>query len=89
MTHKITVEGTDIVAECDEDEPIAECLEMHDIYIECDCRVGVCGTCEIKLTHGTVNQDNQSVLDEDQLASGSILSCIACPQSDCTVKIDT
>lgn len=87
MTYKITVEGTKIVATCDEDEPIAECLEMHDIYVDCDCRVGVCGTCKMMITDGTVDQEEQGVLDASEIDHGYILSCVAYPETDCTIRM--
>jgi ferredoxin len=87
MTYNITVQGSSETHECDEHEPILECLERNHMLVECDCRVGVCGTCKVELITGTVDQDEQATLDQQELDSGMMLSCVAYPRSDCVVRI--
>lgn len=72
--------------QCEGDESILDAALKNKIKLPYSCRAGVCGTCTAQLEKGTVNQDEQQILDEEEIASGSVQLCVAYPTEHCVIR---
>jgi ferredoxin len=92
-SYRVTVlratEPTRVEVEVADDEYVIDAVEErgHDV-IPYACRVGVCPECVAVLVSGRVDQSDQSFLDDDEVADGLVLTCVAYPESDCVLDLD-
>ena len=69
------------------DETVLDTLLRNNIRVPWSCRAGLCHSCIIQATHGTIPPEAQKGLTQDQIQQRLLLACQCYPESPLTLQL--
>jgi len=81
----LTFEGK--TYECRAGERVLDCLMRHNVMLPSSCRSGVCHTCMVRATTGTVPEAAQKGIKDTLRAQNYFLACVCEPEDDLEISM--
>ena len=87
VEYSVTLSETGQTIPCDSDSTILGAIQKQGIGVPFACSMGMCGTCRVKMTQGSVDMDAQGGLLKSHEEEGYILTCCSLPKSDVVLDL--
>jgi ferredoxin-NADP reductase len=78
-TAEIVFESAGVTASCTETDTILQIARASGVPIPSGCNFGICGTCKVRKTSGTVHMVHNGGISDDDVEEGYILACCSKP----------
>ncbi len=84
LVSKVTIKhkGTDHQIEVPGNKTILQQAMLNNIVLPYSCRSGMCSTCKAQCTIGKTTMTKGHLLPDDEVKSGTILTCVTYPESE-------
>lgn len=87
VAYSVSLTETGQTIPCPSNSTILDAIQQQGIGVPFACSMGMCGTCRVKMTEGTVEMDAQGGLLKSHEEEGYILTCCAQPTSDVVLDL--
>ena len=86
MSHRVSIEGTDVVFDCPDKQSLLDAALHAGIEMPYSCRKGVCGICVGEVGAGEVAGVNGASITNETCLPGQVLFCVCAPQTDVVLR---